>query len=692
MRLDLIFIGAATLIACGDGTKPKAETETHFLRLCDSTCGAGLSCICGVCTEACTETSACANLNPAATCAPTPDACESAVASACEMTCTDDAECNVLGAGYECADGYCRAGSIEGVAAGQSGAGGAAGSSGQGGNGGTNDPEAYGVTLEASDLTLCPGQCATLQAAVANGVEPLRFTWSGAEASTDTAQVEVCPTTSTTYEVTVTDSRSTLGEFGGADQEDVARIELTVDAECNLPPDEVVASCELQIPYLKGNGIGAYTALESQALMATDAQGNAFLVGSIQGTVDLGDGVSATSAGLADGFVLKLSPSCEPLWFTTFGGVDAIVGFSAVATTADGEIYVTGEFMGTVDFGDGSVTAHEPRGTHEAAVVLKLDADGGLLWHRHYTSAGLSVAALDVGVTDSGDVVFAGYTGTDVDFGGGAIGGDPLSTVGVSYVARLTSDGDHRYSFTPRGAMSHGPIAVHGSGRVAVSGSTGGDVEVAGETIAVNPMQSERFVAVLDDAGGLLHGMALPFAEAPAGGRTYLIDTAGASVVLGADQSMLLDQGVMRVEDGIGGTLPDPQRIVKVDASGTELWTRERAYLGADVVGFYGGLAADSQGNIVHTDEIGPGAMVDGAPIEVAGMHDIYLEKLSPRGELLWSRTFGGPDLDRTWALATAPDDSIWLTYVLSAEYDAMSATVVITKLAPDGSETDTVN
>lgn len=693
MRLRILFICAVALAACGDGAKPKTETETHFLRLCESTCGAGLRCICGVCTEACTEASACEELNPAATCAATPDACESAVASACDMACTEDAACQGLGADFSCVGGYCRAAASEGGASGQGGDGasGAAGSSGQSG-GGAGDPDAYAVTLEASDTTLCPGECATLQAAVANGTEPLRYAWSGVEASADTAEVEVCPSASTTYEVTVTDSRSTLGEFGGDDQAGSASLELTVDAECDLPPDEVVPTCELQIPYTKGNGLGAYTALESQALMTTDAQGNAFLVGSLQGTVDLGDGVSATSAGLADGFVLKLSPSCEPLWITRFGGVDAIVGFSAVATTAGGELYVTGEFMGTVDFGDGTVTAHESRGTQEAAVVLKLDSDGGLIWHRHYTSAGFSVAALDVGVTDSGDVVFAGYTGPDVDFGGGAIGGDPISTIGVSYVARLTGDGDHRYSFTVRGAMTHGPIAVHGSGRVAVSGSTGGDVEVAGETIAVDPMESERFVAVLDDAGALLHGMALPFAEAPPGGRTYLTDTGGASVVLGADQSMLLDQGVMRVEDGIGGTLPDPQRIVKVGASGTELWTRERAYLGQDVVGFYGGLAADSQGNVIHTDEIGPGAMADGAPIEVAGLHDIYLEKLSPSGELLWSRTFGGPEHDRTWALATAPDDSIWLTYVLSGEYDAMSAVVVITKLAPDGSETDTVD
>lgn len=51
----------------------------------------------------------------------------------------------------------------------------------------------------------------------------------------------------------------------------------------------------------------------------------------------------------------------------------------------------------------------------------------------------------------------------------------------------------------------------------------------------------------------------------------------------------------------------------------------------------------DTQGNVIHADEIIAGAMVDGHAITIAGEHDVYLEKLSPEGELLWSHTFGAP-------------------------------------------------
>jgi len=108
----------------------------------------------------------------------------------------------------------------------------------------------------------------------------------------------------------------------------------------------------------------------------------------------------------------------------------------------------------------------------------------------------------------------------------------------------------------------------------------------------------------------------------------------------------------------------------------------QRARLPGDaVVGFFGGLAIDSQGNVIHVDELSPDATVDAQAIPSLGSHDIYLEKLSPQGELLWSRTFGSPLFDRTWAVTTDIRDAAWLTYVEGGSYEALSSTTVITKL-----------
>lgn len=583
-----------------------------------------------------------------------------------EMTCTPASACD--------------AASNEGGAGGASGAGGgaAAGAGGQGASGAV-DAQAYSVTLEADDTTLCPGECALLQAAVANGIAPYRYAWSGIETE-DGPEVEVCPADTTTYEITVTDSKSTLEEFGGEDQQALASLEIVVDPECDEDPppvSEVVPSCELRIPHSRPNAMSVHTGIESQALMTTDSQGNALLVGSFQGTIDFGNGITATSRGLADGFVLKLSPKCEPLWVVQFGGTGAIAGLAGIAMTAGDEMFVLGSFTGSIDFGDGTVSTDRDSG-----VLLKLDASAGLIWKRVYSSGGYGAVAYDLGVTDSGDVVFGGYSGPDTDFGGGPIGGSLVSSAGMGFVARLSSAGDHQYSYALSGATVHSTLAVHGSGLVAVSSCALGPVEIAGESAMVDAIGGGHFLALLDDSGALLRSRILPVIAPPPGGMTTLRELGGASVVYASDRSLFIEQGNLLVEN-LGEVLEDPQRIVKLDSNDAQVMVIERAYIGDDVAGFYGGLALDSHGNIVHIDEISEGATVDGAAIAGAGSHDVYVEKLTPEGELIWNRTLGADTLDRTWAQAIDLHDSLWITYAEGAQYEAPHTVIVISKLAP---------
>jgi hypothetical protein len=58
------------LTACGAREDPGSGSSTHFLRACGSQgeCGRGLSCLCGVCTVTCEETSQCADRRGDATC------------------------------------------------------------------------------------------------------------------------------------------------------------------------------------------------------------------------------------------------------------------------------------------------------------------------------------------------------------------------------------------------------------------------------------------------------------------------------------------------------------------------------------------------------------------------------------------------------------------------------------------------
>ena len=99
---------------CRGGSGPTIGSETNFLRSCDGTCEDGLSCICGVCTSACSDRDECTSFCPGAECVAQADrgadlACAAADSgSFCDLPCSGETDCTSLGEQFRCQDGYCR--------------------------------------------------------------------------------------------------------------------------------------------------------------------------------------------------------------------------------------------------------------------------------------------------------------------------------------------------------------------------------------------------------------------------------------------------------------------------------------------------------------------------------------------------------------------------------------------------------
>lgn len=118
--------------------EPRTGSETNFLRVCDGSCEAGLTCVCGVCTRPCAARDECTPLTAGALCEAATTSCASAEGAAfCDLPCLVTADCAGLGGTFRCAGGHCRVpggglggggGSDPGGSAG--GASGAAGASG----------------------------------------------------------------------------------------------------------------------------------------------------------------------------------------------------------------------------------------------------------------------------------------------------------------------------------------------------------------------------------------------------------------------------------------------------------------------------------------------------------------------------------------------------------------------------------
>jgi hypothetical protein len=98
--------------------------ETHFLRICDpegDLCGDGLTCLCGVCTDACSVEDPCAGY-PGAQCVVPPPSCSDVVERSCDVACRSNEECRGLSGDHFCIDGWCRLAPEEPLTSGSGGA------------------------------------------------------------------------------------------------------------------------------------------------------------------------------------------------------------------------------------------------------------------------------------------------------------------------------------------------------------------------------------------------------------------------------------------------------------------------------------------------------------------------------------------------------------------------------------------
>jgi hypothetical protein len=172
--------------------------------------------------------------------------------------------------------------------------------------------------------------------------------------------------------------------------------------------------------------------------------------------------VSSKSAGGYDLLVQRISSSGATLWSRQLGGIGHDRP-TAVATTSDNGILVVGHtkssFAGLTNTGE------------EDAFLLRLDADGEVLWARSISTPGPD-HTYGVHVVPDGDILITGrMAGPDWNF----VGGD----LGDVFLARYSPAGNLRWLRRfGSSAYEYGrSIAVTASGDILVSGRTEGNFQ-----------------------------------------------------------------------------------------------------------------------------------------------------------------------------------------------------------------------
>ncbi|WP_434042540.1 MULTISPECIES: hypothetical protein [Sorangium] len=355
--------------------------------------------------------------------------------------------------------------------------------------------------------------------------------------------------------------------------------------------------------------------------VALSPEGDVVLAGSASGDVDFGGGVRKGRGHRADVVVARFDAAGAHQFSRRFGDA-ATQQATAVAVDSAGNAFVTGEFWGTLDFGEprkGERFTLKSQGERDVFLV-KLDAAGNVHWARQFGDEA-DQAGTGVAVDGAGNIVLVGWFSGRIGFGGEK----DLLTVAKSdlFVAKLDPSGDHVWSKSANAtnAAEALGVAVDGAGNVLVTGSFRSSVTL-GESPRTTAGDKDVLLIRLDENGVPLWSEDYGD-DADQEGAAIAVDLAGNILLTGSFR------GSLEIGDEVHSARgADDAFVAKIGPDGSPLWSRRFGDSGAQAAT---SVAADLLGNswvTGHFDgalDLGPGGAVTSR-----GAGDAFVVQIGP--------------------------------------------------------------
>ena len=232
--------------------------------------------------------------------------------------------------------------------------------------------------------------------------------------------------------------------------------------------------------------------------VGVDSCNNIVLAGSFKSPIDFGGGL-ISSDGSEDIFLAKFSPSGAYVFAKKFGD-QGKQHVKAIAIGPGDDIYMTGDFDGTVEFGGKPLTRESK--FQSALYLVRLDTTGKEQFSRFFVDTGPGAVANAISVGKDGSVVVAGKFSKSINMGGGPISLD----LGGIFIAKYNKYGGHQWSKAIAAqkypnAVSVANVAVGPDGNIVLAGTFENSIELS-ETISVKSAgKSDMFIAGFDGDG-----------------------------------------------------------------------------------------------------------------------------------------------------------------------------------------------
>lgn len=360
-----------------------------------------------------------------------------------------------------------------------------------------------------------------------------------------------------------------------------------------------VFSLSSQMNLSWANQIGGTNSDEAQSI-ATDSNGNVYVAGSFQGTVDFDNGIGTftlTSAGATDGYVAKYDANGNFLNAVSFTNNLECKVYSLAIDNLD-NVIVTGGFTGSVDFDPGSGVTLLVAGGYYDIFAVKLNSNLIFSWAYRFGYAGGDDYGLSAATDNNNSILLTGYfQGSNIDF-------------------------------DPGGAANY--LSSQGA--------------------------KDAFVLKLDANAGYIWAIDLgssgTFQEV---GQTIKADING-NVIVGGYFSSMVDFDPSASTQTLTSSGNYDAFIAKYSSAGVFVWAKNFSGLSNEVC--YA-LQPDASGDVYCTGTFNGGTACDFDPgsgtffLTSNGVgEDIFVAKLSSAGNFVWAKAMGGSGIDYGKAIA----------------------------------------
>ena len=345
------------------------------------------------------------------------------------------------------------------------------------------------------------------------------------------------------------------------------------------------------------------------------------MIGTYGGTITFASGTTLTSVGSTDAFVAKYDTSGTVQWARSIGGTGTDSG-EDIATDSSGNVYVIGQYSGSVTIGSTTLTS----AGSDDVFVAKYDTSGTVQWARSISGTGPDFG-YGIATDSSGNVYVTGrYLGGTVTFAPGTTLTNNITGSSDVFVAKYDTSGTVQWArgFGGQSSDSGYGIATDSSGNVYVTGKFRGGSVTIGSTTLTGSDFDNAFVAKYDTSGTVqwARGISGQFTEATGDG--IAVDSGGNVYVIGYYAgTVTFASGTTLTSTGSYDVF-----VAKYDTSGTVQWAISSGGTSID----YGyGIATDSGGNVYAIGTYGGTiTFASGTTLTSAGSNDAFVAKYSP--------------------------------------------------------------